>query len=71
MNKIALLVLLGVTVGIVVAGCSSKQPYSGYATYNPQGGGGAQPVPIAGGCGVAAPEDVIDDTNAVPLSSGL
>jgi len=68
MNKIALLVILVVTVGIVVAGCSNKQPYTGYAAYNPQG---AQPVPAAGGCGVAAPLEGADGLNAVPLSSAL
>ncbi len=71
-RKTILLAVLLLIVGIVVAGCGSKQQaYNGYATYNPQGAPqGAQPVPVASGCGVAAPSGA-NPSVAAPLDSAL
>ena len=72
MKKIILLLVLVSAVGLLVAGCGSKQQaYNGYATYNPQGAPqGAQPVPVASGCGVVAPSEANPSIEA-PFDSAL
>ena len=51
---LALLLLLGLVVGLLLVGCSSSQP-TGYAAQNYN----APPPPPAsgGGCGITAPAD--------------
>ena len=53
-----ILVLAVLVVGVLLAGCTKSNDYSGYATYNnPQG---QQQPYVGGGCGVAPSGDYGD-----------
>lgn len=67
MKRIIILSLLAL---LIITACSKQQPYTGYSTYAPQGGGQQAP-PVASGCGVIAPAEVLDSVETGEISSAL
>ena len=63
-------IILSILALLIITGCSKQQPYTGYASYAPQGGGQQAP-PVASGCGVIAPAEVLDSVDSGEISSAL
>ncbi len=62
-----LMIMACMVVGLLLIGCSSNQPPTGYYSYNGQGGAQQQQQYVGGGCGLASADGsvaTIDDVAA-------